>query len=547
MNFKERKYIFILAVIILFAAFLRFWQLGIVPVGVTHDELGYIYNAYSVAKTGRNVFGEFLPLLTWLNQGGWPFLPIPIYFSVPFFWLFDISATTGRMPSAVIGVIDVTLIYILVMQIFKKRSLALISAIFLAISPWHLHFSRSAYDPNFSLFFYLLGITVFIYEVKQKRMPMLALLSFLFAIFSYRGMSAVFPALVITLLWYGIKILHINKKQITSFLMGVFLIFFSLGFVAVQNGSRYASEASLVLNNPKMQEDIDTQIREAKGPLFIRRLFLNKPTYIINKFRENYVRGYSPEFLFLYTEPSKIYSIWSRGRIYFIDIMFIILGVAYLYKINKSGATFIVLLTFIGGLPGMVGGLPYSARNFFLSAILPVLSAGGVLFLFNSYILRQFKTITIVVVILGYTYLLGNYIFDYYGRYALYGAEAWAKSLKDLSLLIEKEKYDYSKIIVGTTSFGDVMQYAFYEKLNPLQVQNAWRQKKKEGLQLSFSIDGIIFIPGCLEDKDGNPPTFTERTFYIVHENCNKHIEPDDRIKDYFGNTVWKVYHIDKE
>lgn len=540
-----KKHILILLVILIIAAIFRFWQLGVVPSGVTHDELGYIYNAYSIAKTSRNVFGELLPFLTWLNQGGWPFLPIPIYLSVLFFFLFDLSATVGRLPSALLGVFDILLVYILVKQIFNKNSLALLSSLFLAISPWHLHFSRSAYDPNFALFFYLLGILLFINSVKNGKLPVLAIVCFLLAIFSYRGMNALFPALVITLLWYGIKILHMNKRQVLSFLIGVFLIFFFLSIVAIQSGSRYAAEVSLVLNNPKMQEEIDTQIREAKGPLFVRRLFLNKPTYIINKFRENYIRSYSPEFLFLYTEPSKIYSIWSRGRIYFLDLIFIILGVVYLYKINKNGATFFVLLALISGLPGMAGGLPYSARNFFLSAILPVLSAGGILFLLHSCFLKQLKTITMAVLIISYAYAFGSYIFDYYGRYALYGAEAWAKSLKDVSILITRNQQKYDNIIVGTASFGDLMQYAFYSRLNPLEVQKAWQQRKKEGIE-SYSINNVTFAKGCLDDGRGNLPLLEKLKpiLYIVHEECNKFATPSGLIKDYPGNTVWKIYNI---
>lgn len=83
MNLAKPK--IILIIIVTTASFLRFWQLGFVPVGVTHDELGYIYNSYSISQTGKNVFGEFLPFLTWLNIGGFPFLPVPIYISVPFF------------------------------------------------------------------------------------------------------------------------------------------------------------------------------------------------------------------------------------------------------------------------------------------------------------------------------------------------------------------------------------------------------------------------------------------------------------------------------
>lgn len=525
-----KKYI-LLSLILFLAVFLRFWQLGIVPVGVTHDELGYIYNSYSISQTGRNVFGEFLPFLTWLNIGGFPFLPVPIYISAPFFWFFGLSPLVGRLPSAILGTLDVFLLYILVKQIFNKTSLALLSALFLAISPWHLHLSRSAYDPNFALFFYLLGIVIFIYEVKSKKLPIFSAVAMLFAIFSYRGMNPIFPVLIIALVWYGIAFLNMSRKQLVAFLVNVGFVVLVIALVVLINGRAYTAEAR-IWDDPKMQENIDTQIREAQGPLFVRRLFLNKPMYVINKLRENYIRAYSPEFLFLYTEPSKIYSVWSRGRIYFLDLLFIILGIGYLYKLNKHRASFVLLLVLIGGLPGMIGGFPYSARNFFLSALLPILSAGGVLFLLRNVVVKQLGIIVIAVLVTSYMYVFGSYLFDYYGRYALYGGEAWAKSLKDISFEIMKNRQKYNKIIIGTSSFGDVMQYAFYAKINPLEVQKAWQQRKKD----EFSIDNVTFISGCLADQEGS-------VLYIVHENCNRRIIPNSLIKDYSGNTVWKIYN----
>lgn len=536
----------LLLTILISAGFLRFWQLGIVPVGVTHDELGYIYNSYSISQTGKNVFGEFLPFFTWLNLGGFPFLPVPIYFSIPFFWLFGLSATVGRLPSAILGTLDVFLLYILVKQIFKKTSLALLSALFLAISPWHLHLSRSAYDPNFALFFYLVGIVVFILEIKRGRLPIFSSVSFWFAIFSYRGMNLIFLPIAVLLTWYGITVLRAKRKQLIIFFLGIFFVVASLIFVVIINGNKYIAEASIV-NEAKMQEEIDTQIRDARGPLLIRRLFLNKATYIVNKLRENYIRAYSPEFLFLYTEPSKIYSIWSRGRIYFLDLVFIILGVAYLYKLNKYRASFIVLLVLIGGLPGMIGGFPYSARNFFLSALFPVLSAGGVLFLLRNVIVKQLRIIFIAGLVASYMYVFGSYLFDYYGRYALYGGEAWAKSLKDISLLITDNKKKYDKIIIGQVSFGDLMQWAFYTNVNPSDVQKAWQQRKK-GASESFSIGNVAFTAPCLENKTGGIPAFREykSVLYIVHDDCAKTATPSGFIKDYPGNTVWKIYNINK-
>lgn len=539
---NKREIVFI-SVILLLACFLRFWKLGEVPTGVTHDEMGYIYNAYSIAKTGKNVFGESFPFLTWMVSRGFPFLPVPIYFAAPVFWILPLSAMSGRLLPAILGLSDVFLIYILVKQLFKHTNLALLSSLFLAISPWHLHFSRSAYDTNYSLFFFLLGIAIFLYEVKKKRLPVFSTLSFLLAIFSYRGMNVLFPPLAVSLLLYSIFALKIAKRQIVAFVIGALCVASILLVVIGIYGKPYIAEAN-IFASPKMTEDIDTQIREAQGPLGIRRLYLNKAMYIANTLRENYIRGYSPEFLFLYTEPSKIYAIWSRGRIYFLDFIFIVLGIIYLYKLEKRSALFVTALLLIGGLPGMLGGFPYSARNLFMAAIFPVFVAGGVLYLY--YLFRsRLRLVIAACIFLSYLYVFGGYIFDYYGRYALYSSEAWVKSLREVSNLVDERKPNFDRVVVGTTSFGDFVQYAFYAKVSPLRVQKAWQERKETSSGPTFLVDNIEFQQGCLT-KDQNPLTYQslESILYIVHEDCHKDATASAVIRDYQRNTVWKIYEI---
>lgn len=531
------NFLFIVGVILL-AIGLRFWKLGGIPIGVTHDEMGFIYNAYSIAKTGRNVLGEQLPIFTWLNQGGFPFLPVPIYLSVPVFWFLPLSATSGRLLPGVMGVLDVLLLYLLVKQILGNKNLACLSALFLAISPWHLHFSRSAYDPNYSLFFYLVGIVLFLHEARRKKIFILSTVSFFLAIYSYRAMNVLYVPLMGVLLWYGLSALKIARLQLISFVVGVCAVVFSFLIVSNMYGKAYTAEALKIID-PKIASEIDTQISESKGPLALRRVFLNKPMYIIGKLRENYVRSYSPEFLFLYTEPSKIYSIWSRGRLYFIDVIFILLGFLYLCRhTNKRGAAFIIGLVFIGGLPGMVGGFPYSARNMFLSIVFPILTAAGVMHILNIIQSKIFKFLCISILIVIYAYVFGSYLFDYYGRYAYYGAEAWNKSLQDLSGVINKNKNHYQKVIVGTASFGDLMQYAFYAREDVTALQKAWIQKKSD----TYTIDNVTFMGKCLNTKYDTIPDFNASVLYVVHEGCAEKSKTQEYIRDYQKNVVWKIY-----
>lgn len=523
----------ILVLILLLSAALRFYKLGIVPVGVTGDELGYIYNAYSLAKTGRNIFGEFLPFLTWISQTGWPFLPVTTYLIIPFFWLLPLSATAGRLPFAIFGVLDVFLIYIFVKLISKKENLALLSSLFLAISPWHIFFSRSAYDTNIAVFFYLLGIVLFLWEINKKRLPIFCSISFWLGVFSYRGMNPVFFFLIPALFWYGAKFLKVNRKQLAVFAIGVGIILLSLFLVILKNGSRYVSEA--LINKAKMQEELDIQIRQAQGPLLLRRVFLNKGTYIFQKIRNNYLDAYSPSFLFLRGEGERIYSIWSRGKLYSLDVVFIIFGIYYLFKLGSKVAGLVILLLLASGMPGMFSGSPYASRNFFGSVVFPILTGAGVIFLTTWDFKRWLKISLIVVVTLSYLYLFGSFLFDYYGRFALYGSEPWFKSLKDVFSIIEKNKARYEKIMVVSGAYGDLIHFAFYDKTDPKLVQQAWKNQDEN----AFYLGKVSFEKKCLGKKYPSP-----KTLVIVREGfCYNQATPSAYIKDvYDGNPVWKIY-----
>ncbi|MBI2442989.1 MAG: glycosyltransferase family 39 protein [Candidatus Levybacteria bacterium] len=544
-RFYLHKHTILLVLILSLAAALRLYQLGNIPLGVTHDELGYIYNAYAISQTGSNVFGERFPFLTWMVRDGFPFLPVPIYFSAPFFFFLPLSAFAGRLPAALLGVGDVFLLFLIVKKLFRSDKLALLSGFFLAISPWHLHFSRSAYDPNFALFFYLLAIASFLHEAERKKMPFVSSLSFLFAIFSYRGMSAVFVPLAIILIYYTAVKYRMSKKSLGISIVSICIVTASFLFVVLSLGSSYTQEA-LFFNDPKIQEAVDKEIREAKGPLWVRRLFLNKPAYIVSKLRENYLRSYSPEFLFLHTEPHKIYSIWSRGRIYFIDIIFIALGIFFLYKLNKRASLIVFSFLLIGGLPGLLGGSPYSARNFFISSSLPILSAGGVICLFLISKRRQMRYVVGVIIIFLYSYSFGSYLFDYYERYSYQFAESWAKSLKDVSFLIQSRGSTYDTVIVANTTFGDVVQYAFYAGIPVETVQTSWRKRglSSQGGDI-FKIRNVVFQPNCerVQNLEARFNALRRTQLLFMHDDCDKKTDPLMKVQDYYGNTVWKVYY----
>src|SRR3990167_1928038 len=142
--------------ILILAFILRFYKLGQIPLSLDWDENSNAYNAYSILKTGRDEYGNFLPLTNRSFDDYKP--PLYMYLEVPVIALIGLTPLAARLPSAVFGFLTVPVIYFLTKKLFEKsnvsaqwsvvksESIALLTMLMLAISPWHLQFSRVGFE-----------------------------------------------------------------------------------------------------------------------------------------------------------------------------------------------------------------------------------------------------------------------------------------------------------------------------------------------------------------------------------------------------------------
>ena len=100
-----------LVLIIVLAAFLRFYQLGVNPPGLNWDETAHGYNAYSILKTGRDEYGYFMPLSFRSFDDYKP--PLYTYLVVPSVAIFGLNSFAVRFPSALLGVLAVLFTYLM--------------------------------------------------------------------------------------------------------------------------------------------------------------------------------------------------------------------------------------------------------------------------------------------------------------------------------------------------------------------------------------------------------------------------------------------------
>src|SRR3989304_1674524 len=132
-----RKLLFI--AILFLCLVLRFYKITEVPASLNGDEASNTYNAYSILKTAKDEYGNFLPLVNRSFDDYKP--PAYMYFTVPAVWVFGLSEFAARLPSAIFGVLTYVSIFFLAKNLINSNAVAYGSFFLLSVTPWHIQFS----------------------------------------------------------------------------------------------------------------------------------------------------------------------------------------------------------------------------------------------------------------------------------------------------------------------------------------------------------------------------------------------------------------------
>ena len=114
---------FIIFAIVFLSFILRFYELDQIPSGFHSDEAAFGYNAYSLIQTGKDEYGQFLPLI--LKSFGDYKGAIYAYLTIPGVFLFGLTEFAVRLPTAIFGVFFVTLSYLLALQLTRNKKISL--------------------------------------------------------------------------------------------------------------------------------------------------------------------------------------------------------------------------------------------------------------------------------------------------------------------------------------------------------------------------------------------------------------------------------------
>ena len=189
----------ILILILLLFLGTRLFRISEIPPSVYWDEASIGYNAFSVLTTGRDEWGEFLPLH--FRAFGEFKLPVYIYSVVVSEFIFGLTPLAVRLPAVLYGLLAVVGLYLIVSELTKKKEIALISSFLFTITPWFFIFSRTGYEATAGLAFFVWAI----YFLSKYNL-VIATILFITSAYSYNSFRILTPIVLgFSLLYFFLK------------------------------------------------------------------------------------------------------------------------------------------------------------------------------------------------------------------------------------------------------------------------------------------------------------------------------------------------------
>jgi len=185
---------------VLIALIMRVYNLTGNPPGFFCDEASIGYNAYLVLHTGADQWGVHFPV--YFRAFGEYKNPVFIYASLPLVALFGLDPLATRLTAALFGAATVALMYPLALALFHRRDIALLSTVSLAVAPWHLLFSRVAFEAISMPFFCALSTLIFLVALRRSstRLCLVSFILWAITLYTYSVTRLLAPLLLLTLL-----------------------------------------------------------------------------------------------------------------------------------------------------------------------------------------------------------------------------------------------------------------------------------------------------------------------------------------------------------
>lgn len=468
----------LLILIIILATILRFYQLSSNPPSLTWDEAAWGYNAYSLGLNGKDEFGRFLPI-DFLESFGDFKPPMYAYLDIIPVKLFGLNEFATRFPSAFFGTLTVLLTFFLVKRIFytskQKENYALISALILAISPWHILLSRAAFEANVATFFIVFGVWAFLAGVQNKKWYLIiSSVSFTLSMYAFNTARIVSPLLVLVLaIAFRRELWAIKRETAVAVILGLLIFLPTFGFLLTPQASLRFKEVN-IFSNLQIIKTANQQIANDGNALW-SKIIHNRRLLYTAEYIKRYFDNLNPNFLFIKGDGNPKFSTQDVGQMYIWDIIFFVGGILLLIRKKEGNWWLIPLWLIIGIIPAATAReTPHALRIETALPTFQIITAYGIVLFIRKISNIKHKILNIqikyLIFSLTFLFLIFNFLYfyrNYFNHYPYEYSGEWQYGYKESIEYVKsiEKNYDYVQI---TNALGrPYIYYLFYAKTNP--------------------------------------------------------------------------------
>lgn len=463
----------LLLFIILIASVVRFWQLGVVPPSPDWDEAALGYNAYSILKIGRDEYGTRLPLALRSYDDYKP--PLYVYLAVPSIALFGLNTWAVRLPSAILGIIAVLATYFLVKELYKNYNndnhhIALLSALLLAISPWHIQFSRIAFEANVGVTLNILGVTFFLKGLRSRYFLWFSAFIFGLSFYAYHSERIFVPLLLFILAFsYRKELVKMGQSVLIGIIIGTVTVaplipvFFNQStLMRLRGTSSLADQTGLLARSVKKLED-DKASRNYLAMFFDNRRIVWAKTLI-----DGYLSHYSFKWLFLNGDNARHHAP-DMGMLYLIELPFLLWG---MFTVAKKGGVAVkvlfgwFLIAPIAASP--TTELPHGIRTLVFLPTFQIFSAVGLSEFWDwTKHRRRPRQLVLFFVAILFLFNIGYYVHMYFVHMNHEYSKYWQYGYRQAVIYTQNNRDKYKKIVISTKLEQPHMFFLFYLRYDP--------------------------------------------------------------------------------
>lgn len=526
----------LITLVITLAFALRIFEIDKFPAGFNADEASIGYNAYSIINTGKDEYGEVLPL-SFKSFGDYK-PGLYFYFVMPFVAALGLNEWSVRLPSALIGTGMVLLIYLLSKEIFSDRKMSFFSALFLAINPWAINFSRGGWESNAATFFISLGVLLFIKGLNRTNYLLLSLGAFLVSMYLYQSPRLVVPVfLLLSGALYWKELLGEIKKKLKKVLTAgiiLFVLALPLVFQFTGGGGSARFEGLSFLSDQGPVNRVNELRGEHQNPgSLVPKILHNKITAYLPNFLGHYLDHFSYDFLFINGDPLIRNKVPETGQFYLIQSLFLFAGLLFLIKFENKLKYLLLIWVLTAPLASAITyQTPHAVRALSLVVPLTLIIAFGFVSLLRQIDKRKMKIFTGIILMIILSFEFVHYLESYYVHYPKRYPLSWEYGFSEMVDKLQKYQSDFSKVVITDRYDQPYILVLFYEKYDPTkyQPQAILSERDKFNFGTVRNFDQYEFHKITKEEIVSSKNTL----FIAAPEEIDKEISPFDSV--YFPN-----------